>query len=44
MLLERILVGVYLAACIGIGIGASKRVLGLPATSIGLRGGASAPS
>ncbi len=28
MLLERILVGVYLAACIGIGIVASKRVLG----------------
>ncbi len=28
MLLERILVGVYLAACIGIGIWASKRVLG----------------
>ena len=28
MLLERILVGVYLAACIGIGIAVSKRVLG----------------
>jgi SSS family transporter len=27
MLLERILVGVYLAACIGIGVGVSKRVL-----------------
>ncbi len=28
MLLERVLVGVYLAACIGIGIAVSKRVLG----------------
>ena len=28
MLLERILVGLYLAACIGIGIGVSKRVFG----------------
>ena len=28
MLLERILVGLYLAVCIGIGIGVSKRVLG----------------
>ena len=28
MLLERILVGVYLAACIGIGIAASKKVMG----------------
>ncbi len=28
MLLERVLVGVYLAACIGIGIWASKRVMG----------------
>ncbi len=28
MLLERVLVGVYLAACIGIGIGVSRRVMG----------------